>query len=71
MNKAQKASVQELGRTPHRACSWGPVACEASGAQSACPWQAQWSWASSSYFSQNLSVKGMQVRNSHHSQRTG
>lgn len=31
----------------------------------------QWSWASSSYFSQNLSVKGMQVRNSHHSQRTG
>lgn len=42
---------------------WRPVA--------PAPPPAQWSWASSSYFSQNLSVKGMQVRNSHHSQRTG
>lgn len=37
----------------------------------ACARPTQWSCASSSYFSQNLSVKGMQVRNSHHSQRTG
>lgn len=31
----------------------------------------QWRWALRSYFSQNLSVKGMQVSSSHHSHLMG